>query len=88
MRCSPSLTEFVLSGLLLRFLFVFSVVYGDQAVEAQKKTDFSVVPFGSGGQLKMIYDRRQRPQAVYINDKVYIVYNGGAPMNAQVREKT
>ena len=58
-----------------------------QIMETQRKTDFSVVPFGSGGQLKMIYDRRQRPQAVYMNHKVYIVYNGGAPVNAEVREK-
>jgi len=57
-------------------------------VDTEKQTDFSVVPFGSGGQLKMIYDRRQRPQAIFINNRVYIVYNGGAPMDAETREKT
>ncbi|MYF16357.1 MAG: hypothetical protein F4215_02800, partial [Gemmatimonadetes bacterium] len=57
-------------------------------MDTEKQTDFSVVPFGSGGQLKMIYDRRQRPQAIYINNQVYIVYNGGAPMDAETREKT
>lgn len=33
--------------------------------------------FGEGGQVKMLYDSRQRPQAVYLNDKVHIVYNAG-----------
>jgi hypothetical protein len=46
--------------------------------KALKEPAMTVVPFGNGGQLKMIYDRRQRPQAVYMNDRVYMVYNGGA----------
>jgi len=46
-----------------------------------------VYPFGSGGQLKMIYDRRQRPQALFLGGKVYLVYNGGAPRDA-TRGKT
>ena len=88
MSCFLSLPKFILRGLLLQFLLISPFACGGYAMEPQKETDFSVVPFGSGGQLKMIYDRRQRPQAVFINNKVYIVYNGGAPMNAEGREKT
>ncbi len=35
-----------------------------------------VESFGSGGQIKMLYDRRQRPQCVLLDDKLFIVYNG------------
>lgn len=35
------------------------------------------MPFGFGGAKKMLYDVRQRPQAVYLNDKVYIGFKGG-----------
>lgn len=34
--------------------------------------------FGFGGAKKMLYDVRQRPQAVYLNDMVYIGFKGGA----------
>jgi len=34
--------------------------------------------FGEGGQFKMLYDRRQRPQSVYLDNKVHIVFNAGA----------
>ncbi len=37
----------------------------------------AIVAFGEGGQIKMLYDRRQRPQAVYLNEKVHIVFNAG-----------
>ena len=35
------------------------------------------VPFGFGGSKKMLYDVRQRPQAIYFNGKVFIGYKGG-----------
>lgn len=35
------------------------------------------VAFGEGGQIKMLYDRRQRPQSVYFNNKVHVVFNAG-----------
>ena len=43
-----------------------------------------LLTFGEGGQIKMLYDRRQRPPSVYLNGKVHIVFNaggekGGAP---------
>lgn len=33
------------------------------------------VAFGEKGQVKMLYDQRQRPQAVYLNNKLHIVFN-------------
>jgi len=44
--------------------------------------------FGYRGQIKMLYDRRQRPQAVYLNDKVHIVFNGGAKKGSTGKSKT
>ena len=44
-----------------------------------------ILPFGEVGKLKMLYDCRQRPQAVYLNDKLYIVYNGKARANKNGR---
>ncbi len=40
--------------------------------------DTAAMPFGFGGAKKMLYDVRQRPQAVYLNDTVYIGFKGGA----------
>lgn len=34
--------------------------------------------FAHGGKFKMLYDCRQRPQSVFLKDKLYIVYNGDA----------
>ncbi len=45
--------------------------------EEQSKT-LNIIPFGEAGKFKMLYDCRQRPQSVYLNDKLYIVYNGEA----------
>lgn len=80
--------KFRVKGLLLSVLLISLFACGDRGAEEQKKTGFSIVPFGSGGQVKMIYDRRQRPQAIFINDKVYMVYNGGASENAEDKRKT
>jgi hypothetical protein len=41
------------------------------------KKEEAPMPFGYGGAKKMLYDVRQRPQAIYWNDKVYIGYKGG-----------
>ena len=38
----------------------------------------NILPFGDAGKFKMLYDARQRPQSVYLNDRLYIVYNGDA----------
>ncbi|MCP4885101.1 MAG: hypothetical protein GY904_00585 [Planctomycetaceae bacterium] len=50
----------------------------------EKPLNTQVVPFGEAGKFKMLYDARQRPQSVFINGQVYIVYNGDAtPTNNQ-----
>ena len=43
--------------------------------DREHESHVNAMPFGAGGQVKMLYDRRQRPQAVYLNHKVHIVYN-------------
>jgi len=44
----------------------------------EKVRSVSAVPvaFADNGQLNMLYDARQRPQAVYLNGKVHIVFAG------------
>ncbi|MDG2169261.1 MAG: hypothetical protein P8L44_15190, partial [Opitutales bacterium] len=37
-----------------------------------------ILPFGYKGGKKMLYDNRQRPQAVYLNGKVFIGYKGNS----------
>ena len=44
--------------------------------------------FGEGGQIKMLYDSRQRPQAVYLHDKVHIVFNAGGNAGDTGKSKT
>ena len=44
--------------------------------------------FGEGGQIKMLYDSRQRPQAVYLNDKLHIVFNGGGILGNKPKPKS
>lgn len=46
------------------------------------------VAFGEGGQIKMLYDRRQRPQSIYIGGKVHIVFNAGGDLAAEPKVKT
>lgn len=44
--------------------------------------------FGEGGQIKMLYDRRQRPPAVALNNKVHIVFNAGAEADTPPKSPT
>ncbi len=44
--------------------------------------------FGEGGQIKMMYDRRQRPQSVYLHDKLHIVFNAGGDNSGKSKFKT
>ena len=36
------------------------------------------IAFADGGKFKMLYDCRQRPQSVLVNNRLYLVYNGDA----------
>ena len=40
------------------------------------KSHYDIIAFGARGYHKMLYDRRQRPQAVVIDHKIHIVFNG------------
>ena len=64
--------NYLLSILLTAIAISSSIAVGKGDAKPQ------VASFGEKGQVKMIYDARQRPQSVYMNDKLHIVFNGGA----------
>ena len=47
-----------------------------------------ILPFGEGGGIKMLYDVRQRPQAVYLKGRVFIAYKGGGSASNSGKPKT
>ena len=63
--------------LLLVYLILVTVSITSLSAE-EKHASGNVLPFGEAGKFKMLYDARQRPQSVYLNDRLYIVYNGDA----------
>ncbi|MEM7474655.1 MAG: BNR-4 repeat-containing protein [Planctomycetota bacterium] len=46
-----------------------------------------IFSFGEAGKLKMLYDCRQRPQAVLLQGKVFIVYNGESKPTENLKGK-
>jgi hypothetical protein len=67
--------------LLVRLSLVFCVVVFTTARgedRSQTVPDATPLAFADGGKFKMLYDGRQRPQSVLLNDRLYIVYNGDA----------
>ena len=50
-------------------------------------SNYTVYSFGEGGNLKMLYDRRQRPQALKEGNEIYLVYNG-KKVNSDEKPKT
>ena len=42
----------------------------------------------AGGQIEMLYDRRQRPPSVCLNDRVHLVFNAGGEVGAAPEAKT
>jgi len=56
--------------------------------QGRRKTRQAPVAFGEGGQIKMLYDRRQRPPSVYLNKKVHIVFNAGGQIGASPKART
>jgi hypothetical protein len=48
----------------------------------------TLLTFGEGGQIKMLYDCRQRPQSVYLNNNVHIVFNAGGKAGAPPNSPT
>jgi hypothetical protein len=57
-------------------------------IQERQKADQFPMAFGEGGQIKMLYDRRQRPQSVYLNNKVHIVLNAGGQIGARPKAPT
>jgi hypothetical protein len=45
---------------------------------AQSTNARGPMAFAGGGKFKMLYDARQRPQSVYMQGRLFIVYNGNA----------
>ena len=65
---------------LLPFIFLSVLMIPRSCGQGSQKSpgsDYEILAFGEGGQIKMLYDRRQRPQSVYLNGNAYIVFNGG-----------
>ena len=58
-----------------RFMLLLCLTF---CVFVSQTTYAATMAFAHGGKFKMLYDCRQRPQSVYLNDKLYIVYNGDA----------
>lgn len=75
---TKSITTMQTNCLILIFC-LFSIVSLAQKVE---EDNIKVYAFGEGGTKKMTYDRRQQPQAVLLNNKIHLVYNGEAAANA------
>ncbi|MDG2222677.1 MAG: BNR-4 repeat-containing protein [Rubripirellula sp.] len=67
--------------LLLFRLICVSVLFAFSAADLladERRLNAGVVPFGDAGKFKMLYDARQRPQSVFVNGQLYVVYNGDA----------
>ena len=77
----------MMKNIVLIFITILFAVPVSFAQKIEMK-DYQILSFGDGGQIKMLYDRRQRPQSVYLNGKVYIVFNAGGEKGAPARSKT
>ena len=47
-----------------------------------------ILPFGKGGGIKMLYDVRQRPQAVHLRGRVFIGFKGDGTLSQTGKQKT
>ncbi len=74
--------EILLNIFIAVFIIPFSIA---QKIEKQH---YQIIPFGEGGQIKMLYDRRQRPQSVFLKGKVHLVFNAGGEKGAPGKSKT
>lgn len=94
MKCSQKIVLFSGNRKMMKmkkFLIVSIVLlFVSPLLKAQtvNKTACQLIPFGEGGTKKMTYDRRQRPQAMFMGNRIHLVYNGGASADAIKLEKT
>ena len=72
------------SIVLIGLFFLSAPAMADQVARGPGKA----IAFGAGGQIKMLYDRRQRPQSVYLNNRVHIVFNAGGRAGAPAKSPT
>ena len=63
-------------GRLLLFLAFVTALGLAAHGRGSRSADPGPVAFARGGQLNMVYDIRQRPQAVYVDGRVHIVFAG------------
>ena len=68
---------------IIQFAFLITA----SAVDTTRASD-NAIAFGEGGQLKTLYDSRQRPQAVFLEDKLHIVFNAGGLPEDKPKAKT
>lgn len=71
------------AGRMMKFSILLGITFisNDAALAAGSPANDReklIQAFADGGAIKMLYDRRQRPQSVYLNGKVHIVFKGGA----------
>ena len=83
----------VLSSLVCLFLLIMVVCREEMKKPIQTRPELTqanqvITAFGEGGQIKMLYDRRQRPQSIYLNNKVHIVFNAGGQIGASPKALT
>ena len=73
----------------LSIIFLLAGFFGTSSC-GQKTGSISdqILSFGEGGQIKMLYDRRQRPPSVYLDGKVFIVFNAGREPGAPAQSPT
>jgi len=71
-----------------KVLLSFSCLVLLTIIQQKSRASRFPVAFGQGGQIKMLYDRRQRPQSVYLNNKVHIVFNAGGQIGARPKAPT
>jgi len=85
--------KYVMKQLVVVITCLVSLAYGGTLTDAclpqvgkSHAESVMILPFGKDGKFKMLYDRRQRPQAVYLKNKLYIVYNGSAKSGQEPKE--
>jgi len=74
--------------MIQHIVFIILIILSTSFFQNIDKINYQTYEFGKRGQIKMLYDRRQRPQSVYLNGKVHVVFNAGAEEGATGQSKT
>ena len=73
---------------LLTSALVSALLVSIAIAQEEVASDSHLLTFGEGGQIKMLYDRRQRPPSVYLNGRVHIVFNAGGEEGGPPKSRT